>query len=396
MSYSIAGRLTGFLLILSLICSCSDRSKYKDNMILPDSLFSKHPDFSRIDVFTADAPLYIEDIALETLLIPLDSPSEAMFRYADDLIIHDSLILINTRGSVLFWNRDGSFRHRFNRKGRGPGEYDIIFGFAVAPDFSKMAIADHFSIKSYTLSGKFLNDIILPPSGPFRLTPLLQYQNPDILLAENSRYKPAYDSGYSPAWKFDLHADTSAPVFNDYPDKVIKFKRKYLFHGKMSRTQNALLYAPAESSHIYRISESGDLQLYYDLDFGKYQMPEGLIHDTEHFFDYRKLFVQVTDIRESRRYLFVRYGINTGINGRNFEMGYVVFDKEADKVIANQFRADGLLSREYPDLRFWPAYSDGKTVLAGITYGESFKNTPFIENHDIDAENPVVVILDLK
>lgn len=396
MSLLNTGRLTVCILFLALICSCSDRSKYKDNMILPDSLFSKHPDFSRIDVFTADTSLYIEDIALETLLIPLDSPSEAMFRYADDLIINDSLILINSRSSIFFWNRDGSFKHRFNRFGRGPGEYIIIFGFAVAPDFSTMAITDQFTIKSYTLSGKFLKEIILPPSDPFRLTPELQFLNSNILLAENSRYKPAYDSGYSPAWKFDLLADTSAPVFTDYPDKVIKFKRKYLFHGKMTRTRNALLYAPAESSHIYRISESGDLQLYYDLDFGKYQMPEGLIHDTEHYFDYRKLFVRVTDIRESRRYLFVRYGINTGINGRNFEMGYVVFDKKADKVIANQFRADGLLSREYPDLRFWPAYSDGKTVLAGITYGESFQNTPFLKDNNIEKEDPVIVYLELK
>lgn len=330
-----------------VLTGCYSRSDFEDNMELDDSLFTKSSDFKELDVLSVDKALDISSLGGGIEFIPLETREGSFFSRAYDLYTNDSLIAINSGRSVLFWDENGKFLRRFNKSGRGPDEYITIFGFSLNFEANIMAIADGVFIKLYTLNGRFIESLQIP-DDPFYLTPNLIFLDSESLLVESSRFKPEFDGGYSPLWIINLEDKEFRPLFEDYPNRVKSFYKKYNFSGKLSGNKEGVIYSASESYNIYRIrKDTKEPKLAYKMNFGKYQMPLGLIHDTINYLEYRKLFVQLAYVHESENYLFVRYGINRGIRGSNFEMGYFIYSRKEKKIIANQFESEGIISKKW-------------------------------------------------
>ena len=376
--------------LLITLTGCYSRSDYENNMSLPDSLFTKTIDFHELYPFSVEKTVDISSLGGEIDFVPLETKEGSFFSNAYDLYTNDSLIVINSGGSVLFWDEKGNFLRRFNKSGRGPEEYETIFGFSLDFEADIMAIADNVFIKLYTLNGQFIESLKIP-RDPFYLTPNLIFLDSSSLLVESSRFKPEFKEGYSPLWIIDLEEKKFKPFFEHYPNKVESFYKKYNFSGKLSGNKEGVIYSASESYNIYRVQRDAKKpELAYKIDFGIYQMPVGLIHDAMNYLEYRKLFIQLAYIHESKKYLFIRYGINRGIRGSNFEMGYFIFSKKEKKIIANQFESDGINSKKYPGISFWPKYIDEQDQFISLVEASEIKKAEILEGIN-QQDNPIVI-----
>lgn len=361
MSYKI---LLVIIFLFTVLYGCHGDSTFTPNFAIPDSLFKKSENFAEIDVFSVEKkPLILDSLNAKIKFIPLQSTLHAYSKRVDNLMVSDSLILINTRSSILFFNREGKFLQRYKNIGRGPSEYTTIEGFAVSFKNDLMAIADQQFIKLYNLKAKFIKATKLPTLS-FTLSPIMGFLTKSKLLVENARVLPQYKKGYSPLWMLNLQTGKAHPLFpKNYPSSTKRFHEKFVFEGQLYHFGGEYRYMSRDSYNIYNINKSGKVTLVYKLDFGKNQMPVGAIYDATHFRELRDRYAIIWNLFETKNYLFLKYTRGAGLQNDQ-HTGYVVYDKQKRKVVAHQFKTKGLQSKKYPGLSFWPSYvtKDGKLV----------------------------------
>lgn len=356
------------------------------NLSIPDSLFTKHPRFTQFNISENDmGSILLEDIATGVEFIPLESRQEAFPKRVDEIVANDSLIMINTRASIKYYDRNGDYRFTFKKLGRGPSEYTSIFGLAVDFASNKVAIADTRFVKLYDIKGNFIQVLELP-GPPFSLTPSIAFLNSQTILMENDRIKPAYEEGYSPLWSMDIESQESAPLFHNYPDSVYRFRKKYSFVGNIFRTGDEVLYRSVDSYNIYSVNQDEGVSLHYQLDFGDRSMPVGVLHDANNYDMYHERFARLHSIFETQDYLFVKYSI--GSDRRSYEVSFAVFDKEGNE-IAHRTGVEGIKSQKYPGITFWPSYVDKEGRLFCIHPASDFVGKGILEN--IEATNNYII-----
>lgn len=351
-----------FLLIVKIGCSSADLSE--PNLFMFDSLFEKHPDFTELKIpIELNQPLELENIASDITLIRLDSSDEAFFRNIRGLSIVDSLVLINTGSNIKYFDTSGSYLSTFENVGRGPGEYETIFGWGVDEEHNIMAIADRHIINLYDLHGDFINELDLP-NPPFSMTSSIAFLDSDYLLVENDRIQPSYEGGFSPLLSINIHNNEFTPLLNSYPDSVYRFQKKYAFMGYLEKTKNSILYTSwVDSYNTYSIDNEKNVSLKYKLNLGEQTMPFGALYDADNYDEYIKRFAIIHPLIETDRYKFIKYTTNRGF--RTIE-NYAVYDKLKNQIIAHQSDSEGLVSEKYPDLIFWPRYIDNQGRLISV------------------------------
>ncbi|NGP88122.1 6-bladed beta-propeller [Fodinibius halophilus] len=369
-----------------VLASCQSHNR-ENNFELPDSLFTKHPEFTAINFSEKTKDIPIEKIAAGIRFVPLETTEGSLYKVIDDLFINDSLIVINARSKVLFFNRNGNHKYTFKNSGRGPGEFRTIYSFAVNFEANLMAIADIKFIKLYTLQGKFLKELKLP-SMPFSLTPNIRFLKENKLIIENNRIKPHYEDDFSPLWIYNLETEKGYPIFKNYPDSTSHFQQKYTFKGELYSYQNDIRYQSRDTYNIYSVDTSENLTLRYKMDFGDLSMPIGAIHDAKRYRDYRERFIEVFNIRESKRYLFVKFG-------RDRKPGIALYDKTKKFVKSYDNSSEGFRSTEYPNLSFWPKKITNTNQLICIHSAKTIQQSK--AELDIDEnDNSVLSFIALK
>ena len=372
--------------LLALTVSC-EPVKFENNFELPNSLFIKHKDFTDINLPEEERNLNLDQIASDVRFVPLETTEESFYKNIDDIFVNDSLIVINTRSKVLYFDRDGQHIRTYQNKGRGPGEFQTIFGFAISFEGNRMAIADINSVKLYNLQGDFIREVGLPKTS-FKLSPNIRFLTSQKLVLENSRFKPSYENGFSPLWVMDLRTNEVSPLFRSYPSDVKRFLPKYTFMGSLYGHNEQIRYQSRDAYNIYNISEDEQLTLKYKMDFGKESMPIGAIHDAENYHYYREQFAEIFNLTESSKYLFVKFGIDR-------VPGIVVYDKESNRIIGYQNNIEGLISKKYSGLTFWPRQftNDGKVIF--VHSAESIKEAGIFDDIN-ETDNAVLSFVKLE
>lgn len=376
-----------FLLLACLMIISCQPPEYEDNFSLPDSIFTKHAKFTEINLNKEDNDknLTIDQLAKQINFVPLETSDESFYKFIDGIFVNDTSIILNTRKSVVFFDRNGKHQSTFQNLGRGPGEFITIYGFDLSFEGNRMAIADIQFIKLYDLEGNYIEAIRLPPT-PFALSPVISFINPNKLIVENSRIKPKYDH-FSPLWILNLSTKESKALFESYADSVAKFMQKYTFKGTLYDYESSVRYQSRDSYNIYDISQKGEVTLRYKMNFEDKSMPLGAVHNSNKYREYREVYAEIYKITESANYLFVKYGIDQ-------KPSILIFDKIRGKTIYHNKNLEGLKSEEYEELNFWPITltEDGKLVC--IHSASSIAKSDILSNV-VENDNAVISIIDL-
>lgn len=146
------------LIIASLFVNCSNnknpnsdnRSEVKDKIVPQIINFPESGEDTLNASFFADTVIHI----------PLETTKESFIDYIDQIWMADSYILINCRqAGLLLFQQDGKFVSKIGKRGRGPGEYGIIFHFDVISDTIYISSSGRRGFLRYKFDGTFCDEI---------------------------------------------------------------------------------------------------------------------------------------------------------------------------------------------------------------------------------------------
>ena len=142
--------LIGFLLCLILYSGCGPKST----------------ELPIVDVLArySEKKIILQDIA-DIEYIPLESNSDVLLTFPSIKYLSDKYIVaINgSRGDIFTFGRDGKIVSHFNKRGRGPQEYNTIHSIAFDEKAEEFYISDPSSsdskIQVYSKEGDYLRSL---------------------------------------------------------------------------------------------------------------------------------------------------------------------------------------------------------------------------------------------
>ena len=164
-------RLCSFLIVLFLLAGCNGRQKVCDTCLheLYAPLFEDDPTeypimssmFERVDT------VFLENAGIESII-----PS------VDEVIAFHDTIIVRSANTLFVFNDKGKFLRRFDRQGKGTGNYRTIDRFDVLPERGELYIMDGHTnnIFVYGMDGSyrrrvhiddFVCDFAVLPDGNF-------------------------------------------------------------------------------------------------------------------------------------------------------------------------------------------------------------------------------------
>ncbi|MCG8308507.1 MAG: 6-bladed beta-propeller, partial [Cytophagales bacterium] len=93
------------------------------------------------------------------IYIPLETTKESYIKFLSQVWVDDSLILINDSQRLLMFSLDGKYIRQIGKRGKGPGEYGMIFNFVVVQDTIYISSTGKKSLLKYALDGNFYKEI---------------------------------------------------------------------------------------------------------------------------------------------------------------------------------------------------------------------------------------------
>lgn len=106
----------------------------------------------------------LSEIATSVRLIPLETNSSCLIGTTTKVFVGKNRILITAPGGdsqIFHFNYEGKFLNTIGRKGKGPGEYNIVRGFTTFEDSSIVYVnmRSNRKIIKYSFDGSFIKEI---------------------------------------------------------------------------------------------------------------------------------------------------------------------------------------------------------------------------------------------
>jgi hypothetical protein len=162
--------LKNIILVLFVLVACKNKSQQDD----------KAPTVFNLTNLSRHGILKLSDINVKDVeYIPLETNQASLFNGIYKIIVSGSDIYISDfQGSFLRFGNNGSFKNRFNKRGRGAEEYLYADDFTIDPNCQDIYINAPFNHKiyCYTNQGRFL-DCFSAPKG----TKTIVFNNDEIL-----------------------------------------------------------------------------------------------------------------------------------------------------------------------------------------------------------------------
>ena len=172
-------RLCSFLTILFLLAGCKDNQKVCDTCLheiyapLLHDEPTEYPIMSSL--FASVDTVYLENAGVESIV-----PS------VDEVVAFGDTIIVRSADRLFLFNRSGKFLSRFDRQGKGTGNYRTIERFDVLPARDELFIMDGHTnrIFVYGMDGRFkrqvpiddfVTDFAVLPNGDFLFTNPIKY-----------------------------------------------------------------------------------------------------------------------------------------------------------------------------------------------------------------------------
>ncbi|MFW5701019.1 MAG: 6-bladed beta-propeller [Cyclobacteriaceae bacterium] len=225
-------QVISFVIIICIIYSCNDKSKY-DKI---DIDLSKYE--SIVDLYQ-----YSDTINL----IKLETTQESLISGISRIIKDDTILIIldANNKSVLLFHSNGRFYNTIRRWGKGPGEYINIDDIAVDKESDVIYVYDDHLRKvfSYDYLGNFLSDLYLPD---FIMRSFAKKKNGNFLA-----FTPDLMHLRNGVWEFD----TEGNVIREYASVNKKHKLAWSAYPYFARIDEKFSYLNYYDNYIYTLNE---------------------------------------------------------------------------------------------------------------------------------------------
>ena len=172
-------RLCSFLTILFLLAGCKDNQKVCDTCLheiyapLLEDAPTEYPIMS--SMFARVDTVFLENAGVESII-----PS------VDEVVSFSDTIIVRSSNTLYFFDKNGKFLSRFDRQGKGTGNYRHIGRFDILPKNRELYILDDhtnrvlvygfdFVLKRQVDIEDFVTDFAVLPNGDFLFTNPIKY-----------------------------------------------------------------------------------------------------------------------------------------------------------------------------------------------------------------------------
>ena len=351
--------LTALFLSLIILFGCKNKE--------PNQIIENCKTIDIIKYINKDIKLNISDY-IDTLyyIKPEDIINAPIGRYNKVIYKNDTIVILDDKLSVFIYNSSGKYINSFNKKGRGPGEYEFISRLDLY--HNKIYILDYYNnIMVYNFKGEQLLKVKTPFRPSFikeSYNRIFTYTVPPNLISSDFYRFSVFDpelnklNVFNRTFYKNMDLDVYTSVYNNLGNTSF-----YIFKDTLS-------FCESIRDTIFRVTKDYKIIPKYYLSLGSKALPfnisltkEGLRSPDEYF--------QISGVFETEKLIFIkvllmpeRHANYILINKSDYYGGNLVFNYNIiDYGFHNDF--DG----GYP---FWPQYQvDEKTMITW--FGARFK-----------------------
>lgn len=209
---------------------------------------------------TGENKLNVSEFADTVMYIPLETNAKSFFKRVIQIQITDKYIFINGRDQLLVFSKEGKFIRQIGRKGKGPGEHLLIFGFVVVHDTVYISSSGKRSLLKYNVTGNFLEEVPTLAQLPrFNVTP-------------DNRIV-SFISGKLIFFDRKLKGIDTITIAHNVSDKRASYSWWDDFDTFFQKSEHRLLFTNYMSDTIWDIS-NGRKDISYIMNLGDQLLPE--------------------------------------------------------------------------------------------------------------------------
>lgn len=358
----------------------------------------------------------LSNYASELKYIQLETNDSALIGAISNIVYECNKIYISDQSeSIYVFDSEGKHLKTFNKKGRGPGEYNRITSFFVNPNNGNLYIITSQALLCYDKDLNFVKAIEKPENDLFLIS--AKQIDDDIygMVLNGKRHSIQIVNDKSKMVYYQKSAERESTGNGHYMAKFTLYN--------MFLTSGELKYLSVLNDTIYTFTNDYKEKPAYYLKYGKYREPYPVT--VEDFGSSDLNFVSLLSIRESNdlifMYIFLRgnckepvisYAANPDGSQREIRnnAAYAVYDKKLSEFKILLQPVKGMLG--FADdltggVPFWPRYISSNNNLvsyltpqkimsfteSSINAGEIVKD---LASKLSENDNPVVVIAKFK
>lgn len=396
----IAGVSSIFLILLLSSCTSVNLRNEKINIIDIEGSINNYEHVN------------LSNYASELKYIQLETNDSALIGAISNIVYECNKIYISDQSeSIYVFDSEGKHLKTFNKKGRGPGEYNRITSFFVNPNNGNLYIITSQALLCYDNELNFVKAIEKPENDLFLIA--AKQIDDDIygMVLNGKRHSIQIVDDKSKMVYYQKSAERESSGNGHYMAKFTLYN--------MFLTSGELKYLSVLNDTIYSFTNDYKEKPAYYLKYGMYREPNPVT--VEDFGSSDLNFVSLLSIRESNElifmYIFLRglceepvisYATNPDGSRREIRnnAAYAVYDKKLKEFKILLQPVKGMLG--FADdltggVPFWPRYISSKNNL--VTYltpakimsyaegdnnaGEELKN---LASKLSENDNPVILI----
>lgn len=255
-----------FLIIISCVTNCKNKKE--------QDLAAKNPVYSvKVDLSEAEKKMFdLSEFAAEPTIIRLETKSDALISSISRVYNYKQYLFIGDgAGCVFVFDTTGRFQFKLGKRGNGPEEFVKVNDWAFNPQTEQFILLDDSQrkIKIFDIMGNFVKEIYEPV-----------YSSTMALLNTG---KLVFHNGYNSSNATLPYQLIICNYNNDitiekyfFPIENIEPGTYYSASQIFSFYKDSTFYHPEASNTVYSI-QNDSITPYFNIDFGKANLPEGIM-----------------------------------------------------------------------------------------------------------------------
>ena len=366
----------------------------------------------------------LSEIAESIDYIPLETNDESLLAppLTNLNFVNGKLYIRQFMTEIKIFNQDGSFIKIFNKKGRGPQEYESLFDFYIDPLTSNLLIYSHRKLSEYNSEGDFIKRILLHQKEEISIFGPNRYfkieENLNLITFRN--YKSKYTSCVTDSLFNVLYFISFSD--KDLSTRLNSSKQIYFLDPYFYKFRDSVRIFNGYGENILSASNSKGVDTSFILNYGEYHYKN--INLNVRNYNNLPFIRRYRSVYESTNYLFMEFFMGSlphkpkiilryerEKNEKKVELPITasLFNKKTgqfqyvDQPEINQF---GFVDDFEGGPAIWPDYISEDDFM--VTIIDAYKFIQHAQTHKVsdkfkkiadglkETDNPVVVLVKLK
>ena len=302
-------------------------------------------------------------------IIPLETSETVLLADVRKIVpSNDLLFILDTELKLRLFDKDGTFIREIGQEGQGPGEYAMLTDFTIDEERKEVYMNDVLKIVVYDYEGNFKRNISLEDDN----LQVLTFCNDKVFYIFPDK---KYPEGIKSATLVSV-LDLDGKLQKEILAHQLRRTGDIPFFNNIATDGKSVFYKEEMGQTLYAIKDDFSVDSLCHLDFGKYSfIPEDFEFSKSEIWKERYRLQNILPAED-----FMVFILQKGLIGEEFEP--FIWNRSDNTFCRFEFK----VSHNGENLSVLPYAVSGNKVIGVLAASEK----------EIESDNPVVVVLDVK